>query len=550
MNDNVLKFAFTVLVTYRLSVDWLPPALAGLAIGAVFILPFLLFSATAGQLADLLDKARVMRMVKNLELAIMALAAWGLWQGWIALLLGCIFLMGLHSTVFGPVKYAYLPQHLGERELTGGNGLVEMGTFVAILLGNVLGGVLAGLPEGSVPSSVQAVGLAGLLLAALGRWAVQGVPPSPPDAPGLRLNFNPFSETWRNLQLARQQPTVFRTLLGISWLWFFGAVFLSQFPAYAKEVLHGDEHVASLLLVVFSVGVGTGSLLCERLSRHHVEIGLVPLGALGMTVFAGALAWTSGLEPAATRWGLGDFLAQPGHWPLLAELYLLSLSAGLFSVPMYALVQWRSPPSHRARIIAANNILNALYMIASALIVGALRSAGLGIPGVFGLLALANVAAAGALFTLEPAYAQRCRAWLGRSASRPKIGDSPSASTRTHRVRHHPATTPHRRARRHRLLRWPGHQRRRALDALQGRRALRLHRQPGPARRERLRGNPRKAKAYGADIARLIDCRAQLVAEGIAAIQSGAFHISTGGATYFNTTPLGRAVTGTMLVAR
>ena len=165
MNDNVLKFAFTVLVTYRLSVDWLPPALAGLAIGAVFILPFLLFSATAGQLADLLDKARVMRMVKNLELAIMALAAWGLWQGWIALLLGCIFLMGLHSTVFGPVKYAYLPQHLGERELTGGNGLVEMGTFVAILLGNVLGGVLAGLPEGSMPSSVQAVGLAGLLLA-------------------------------------------------------------------------------------------------------------------------------------------------------------------------------------------------------------------------------------------------------------------------------------------------------------------------------------------------------------------------------------------------
>jgi uncharacterized membrane protein YciS (DUF1049 family) len=420
MNDNVLKFAFTVLVTYRLSVDWLPPALAGLAIGAVFILPFLLFSATAGQLADLLDKARVMRMVKNLELAIMALAAWGLWQGWIALLLGCIFLMGLHSTVFGPVKYAYLPQHLGERELTGGNGLVEMGTFVAILLGNVLGGVLAGLPEGSVPSSVQAVGLAGLLLAALGRGAVQGVPPSPPDAPGLRLNFNPFSETWRNLQLARQQPTVFRTLLGISWLWFFGAVFLSQFPAYAKEVLHGDEHVASLLLVVFSVGVGTGSLLCERLSRHHVEIGLVPLGALGMTVFAGALAWTSGLEPAtATRWGLGDFLAQPGHWPLLAELYLLSLSAGLFSVPMYALVQWRSPPSHRARIIAANNILNALYMIASALIVGALRSAGLGIPGVFGLLALANVAAAGALFTLEPAYAQRCRAWLGRSGSKP-----------------------------------------------------------------------------------------------------------------------------------
>ncbi|MCA6218289.1 MFS transporter [Ideonella sp. B7] len=413
MNDNVLKFAFTVLVTYRVAVDWLPPALAGLAIGAVFILPFLLFSATAGQLADRLDKARVMRMVKNLELAIMALAAWGLWQGWIALLLGCIFLMGLHSTVFGPVKYAYLPQHLDERELTGGNGLVEMGTFVAILLGNVLGGVLASLPEGSVPSSAQAVALAGLALAALGRWAVQHVPTSPPDEAGLRLNWNPFSETWRNLRLAHQQPTVFRALLGISWLWFFGAVFLAQFPAYAKDVLHGDEQVASLLLVVFSVGVGTGSLLCERLSHRHVEIGLVPLGALGMALFAALLAWASAHAPLpALRWGLADFLAQPRHDLLLVLLFGLSLSAGLYSVPLYALVQWRAPATHRARIIAANNILNALYMIASALIVGALRSAGATIPQVFGLLALASVAVTLALFLREPDYLRHTGRWL------------------------------------------------------------------------------------------------------------------------------------------
>jgi 1-acyl-sn-glycerol-3-phosphate acyltransferase len=411
-NDNVFKFAFTVLVTYRLQVSWLPPALAGLVIGAVFILPFLLFSATAGQLADKYDKARMAQGVKTLELVIMGLGAVGLWTGAVPLLLACIFLLGLHSTVFGPVKFAYLPQHLNDAELTGGNGMVEMGTFVAILLGNVTGGVLIALPEGSLLSGPQAVAVASCALAGLGWLAARFIPATPATAPGLKVNWNPVSETLANLKLAHAKPAVFRSLLGISWMWFFGAVFLSQFPAFAKDVLHGDEHVASLLLVVFSLGVGIGSLLCEMLSRRHVEIGLVPLGAIGMSVFAADLWLASSDLPASALLGVGDFLSAPGRWRVLFDLFALSLSAGLYSVPMYALIQLRSPASHRARIIAANNILNAIFMIASSLIVGALLAAGFSIPQVFGLLALLNAVVAGYIFVLVPEYLLRFIAWV------------------------------------------------------------------------------------------------------------------------------------------
>lgn len=418
-NDNVFKFAFTVLVTYQLQVGWLPAQMAGLVIGGVFIAPFLLFSATSGQLADKYDKATLTRWVKNLELAIMVVAAAGLATGQVALLLGCIFLLGLHSTLFGPVKYAYLPQHLNEQELTGGNGMIEMGTFVAILLGNLAGGLLVSLPPDAALPGPQAVAAVCLGLALLGRAVAQAVPPTPATAPGLRVNWNPVTETWRNLMLARERLAVFRSLLGISWMWFFGAVFLSQFPSFAKDVLHGNEQVASLLLVVFSVGIATGSLLCETLSRRHVEIGLVPLGAIGMTLFAAdlylatrGLGTSSSLAGAATLHGVGSFLQQPAHWRVLADLYALSVSAGLYSVPMYALIQLRSPPSHRARIIAANNILNALFMIASSLIVGALLSAGVGIPQVFGLLALANLVVGAYIFLIVPEYLLRFVAWV------------------------------------------------------------------------------------------------------------------------------------------
>ena len=407
-NDNLFKFAFTVMVTYQLSVGWLPPAMAGLVIGALFILPFLLFSATSGQLTDKIEKTRMIRFVKNLEIGIMLLAAWGFMSANVPVLLGCTFLMGLHSTLFGPVKFAYLPQVLSERELTGGNGMVEMGTFVAILMGNVVGGLLVAVPQ--VGPTYVAVACVALALA--GRLVAQGVPPAPATDPGLVINWNPVTETWRNLKLAHGNIVVFRSLLGISWMWFFGAVFLSQFPSFAKEVLHGNEQVASLLLVVFSIGIGTGSLLCEVLSRRHVEIGLVPLGAIGMSVFAIDLYFASSSLPPAEVMGLGAFVAQPQHWRVMADLALLSLFAGLYSVPMYALIQMRSQPTHRARIIAANNILNALFIIASSLIAGAMLAAGFSVPQIFLFTGLANAVVAFYIFLVVPEYLLRFVAWM------------------------------------------------------------------------------------------------------------------------------------------
>ncbi len=407
-NDNLFKFAFTVLVTYQLQLDWLQPALAGLVIGALFIFPYLIFSATSGQLADKYPKEVLIRFVKSLEIAIMAVAGLGFITHNVPLLLGCVFLMGLHSTLFGPVKFAYLPQHLNERELTGGNGMVEMGTFVAILLGQVAGGLLIAIPQ--TGATLVAAGCVGVAL--LGRAVAQAVPVSPATDPALKINWNPITETWRNLKLAHGNVVVFRSLLGISWMWFFGAVFLSMFPAFARDVLHGNEQVASLLLVVFSIGIGTGALLCEVLSRRHVEIGLVPLGAIGMSVFAVDLYFAArGLPPSAGL-TLSQFVSMPAHWRVMADLALLSLFAGIYSVPMYALIQMRSQPTHRARIIAANNILNALFMIVSSVLVGLLLKAGFSIPQVFLAVGLLNAVVALYIFLLVPEYLLRFIAFV------------------------------------------------------------------------------------------------------------------------------------------
>jgi 1-acyl-sn-glycerol-3-phosphate acyltransferase len=382
--------------------------MAGLVIGALFILPFLLFSATAGQLTDKYDKTLMIRFVKNLEIAIMLIAAYGFIRDNVPVLLLCTFLMGVHSTLFGPVKFALLPQVLNERELTGGNGMVEMGTFVAILMGNVVGGLLVAIPT----IGHETVAVACLVMAVVGRLGAGYIPKAPATDPDLQINWNPISETMRNLKLAHGNLVVFRSLLGISWMWFFGAVFLSQFPSLAKEVLHGNEQVASLLLVVFSIGIGTGSLLCEMLSKRHVEIGLVPMGAIGMSVFAVDLYFATRGLPSSDIMGLSAFLSQPAHWRVMADLALLSLFAGLYSVPMYALIQLRSQPTHRARIIAANNILNALFMIGSSVIAGALLKSGFTIPQIFLFTGLANAVVAFYIFMLVPEYLLRFVAWV------------------------------------------------------------------------------------------------------------------------------------------
>lgn len=407
-NDNLFKFAFTVMVTYQLSVSWLPVSLAGLVIGALFILPFLLFSATSGQLADRYDHAALMRWVKNLEIGIMALGALGFVMQQVPVLLLCTFLMGLHSTLFGPVKFAYLPQVLEEHELTGGNGMVEMGTFVAILLGNVAGGLLVAMPEIGHGS----VAIACLSVAVLGRLASARIPSIKAANPALKINWNPITETLFNLRLAKANRSVFVTLIGISWMWFFGAIFLSQFPSFAKEVLHGDAQVASLLLVLFSVGIGAGSLGCESLSRGRVEMGLSPLGAIGMTLFAVDLYAATAHLPASELMGIHTFVTQPEHWRIMADLLLLSLFAGIYSVPMYALIQQRSHTGECARIIAANNIINALFMIASSLIAGVMLGAGLTIPEVIFWTGVANAGVTMAVFVAEPSYLHRFSAWL------------------------------------------------------------------------------------------------------------------------------------------
>ena len=409
-NDNLFKFAFTVMVTFgATSASGLAPALVVQLIAALFILPFLLFSATSGQLADKFDKARLIRFVKNLEIAIMAIALYGFTAKSVPVLLLCTFLLGVHSTLFGPVKYAYLPQQLDERELTGGNGMVEMGTFVAILLGNVVGGLLIAVPE----VGAGYVAWSCLALALLGRVSAQFVPSAPATDAALQINWNPVTETWCNLKLAHGSIVVFRSLLGISWMWFFGAVFLTQFPAFAKDVLGGNEQVASLLLVVFSIGIATGSLLCETLSRRHVEIGLVPFGAFGMSLFAIDLWFASrGLVHGEGTLTLGRFLAQPAHWRVMADLALLALFAGLYSVPMYALIQMRAQPSHRSRIIAANNILNALFMIASAAMAALLLKAGVTVPQLFLITGLLNLLVAGYIFLVVPEYLLRFIAWI------------------------------------------------------------------------------------------------------------------------------------------
>jgi len=408
-NDNVFKFAFTVLATYS-AAEWggMDPKSAGAVIGGIFILPFVLFSATAGQLADKYEKAALVRLVKNLEIAIMlGIAAGFVWKI-VALLLAGVFLMGLHSTLFGPVKYAYLPQHLREDELVGGNGMVEMGTFVAILLGTIVGGALVGVPE-SGPAWVAA---ASVTLAVIGRVAAGYVPHSPAPDPELRINWNPVTETLANLGHARSNRSVFLSLLGISWLWFFGSIFLTTFTGFAKETLGGDQGVVTLLLAVFSIGIGVGSLLCERLSGHKVEIGLVPFGSIGMTVFAVDLWLASRTMVPQELVGLASFLADHANWRVMADLFLLAMFAGFYSVPLYALIQSRCEPSRRARIIAANNILNALFMVVASLMAAALLHAGLTLPQLYLVVGILNAAVAIYIYTLVPEFLMRFIVWI------------------------------------------------------------------------------------------------------------------------------------------
>ncbi len=406
-NDNVFKNALVVLLTFQ-AASWTSMTigtLANLAAG-IFILPFFLFSATAGQLADKFDKAKLARLVKVLEMGIMAVAGVGFSLHSFWLLMAALFLLGCHSTLFGPVKYAILPQHLAEDELVGGNALIEAGTFISILLGTLAGGLLAGTI--SQPIWIAA---GSFFIALAGYLSSRCIPAAPPPAPDLHINPNPFTETWRNIQFARENRTVFLSILGISWFWLYGAIFLAQFPAYAKNVLGGNEMAVTLLLAVFTLGIGVGSLLCERLSGKQVEIGLVPFGSIGLTIFGLDLAFASP-DSAAASAGVLSLVAQPWMWRVLFDLLLIGMFGGFFIVPLYTLVQLRSAAAHRARIIAANNIVNALFMVLGSLAAVLLLGKGVSIPGLFAICALWNGLVALYIYLLVPEFLLRFAAWL------------------------------------------------------------------------------------------------------------------------------------------
>jgi hypothetical protein len=409
-NDNVYKNALIILIAYQAAGQGLGESntLINLSAG-LFILPFFLFSATAGQLADKYEKSRFIRWVKVMEIAIMSGAVVAFHFGCIPALIGLLFLMGMQSSVFGPVKYGILPQHLRDEELVGGNGMVEMGTFLAILLGTLTGGVLIGIPvNGAALVSVTII-----TLACLGWLSSLGIPTAAAVAPDLRINWNPFTETWRNINFARRHRTVFLSILGISWFWMLGATYLAQLPNFTRVNLGGNEQVVTLLLTLFSLGIGAGSLLCERLSGRQVELGLVPFGSIGLTVFGLDLFLAIPGSPATgVALDAAGFLRSSGHGRVLFDILLLGLFGGFYIVPLYALVQQRSEPSHRSRVIAANNILNALFMVVSAVMAILLLNAGLSIPQLFLVIALMNAVVALYIFWLVPEFLMRFIVWL------------------------------------------------------------------------------------------------------------------------------------------
>lgn len=406
-NDNLLKNVLVVLATYQTArYTRLDPKLLVNLAGGLFILPFVLFSGVAGQLADRFDKAAVLKIVKAAEVLIMGLAAAGFLAHDLSLLLASLFLMGVHSTFFAPAKYGLLPQVLRPAELVGGNALVEMGTFLAILFGTLGAGLLAGrADEGIIAAALLGV-------AALGFLVSLAIPRLPAVAPALHIDWNPWSASWENISAARRSRSVFLSLLGLSWFWFYGAVILAQLPVYCRFVINGDEQVVSLMLVVFAAAVGCGSLLCERLSGKKVEIGLVPFGSIGLTLFAIDLTLASPRFPAAHVLTAREFLSQPHALRILADLFGIGLFGGFFVVPLYAVVQQRAPPAALSRVIAANSILNALFIVVAALFAAAVLARGASVPQLLLITALLNAGVAVYIYSLVPEFLLRFIAWL------------------------------------------------------------------------------------------------------------------------------------------
>ena len=408
-NDNIFKQSLILAILFKLTVSADRDLLVNLC-ALLFILPFFLFSALGGQFGEKFDKDSLIRKIKFAEILIMLAGAAGVLLDNLPLMLAVLFAMGTQSALFGPVKYSILPQHLQEDELVGGNALVEMGTFLAILAGTIGAGIM-------MASSAYASIVAGsvVCVAVLGYLASRKIPSAAAALPSLQLDWNILRQSWRTMKLGLgQRPSVSRSLVGNSWFWFLGAVYLTQIPAYSKEWLYGDESVVTLILTVFSVGIALGSMLCERMSGHKVEIGLVPFGSIGLTLFGVLLWWHSGGFPQGVQ--PHDWLAVLGHaqaWWILGSILGIGLFGGFYIVPLYALIQSRTAENERARVIAANNILNALFMVVSAIVsILFLSVAELSIPQLFLVISLMNIAVNSYIFKIVPEFTMRFLIWL------------------------------------------------------------------------------------------------------------------------------------------
>ncbi|MFD2230037.1 MFS transporter [Alkalimarinus sediminis] len=408
-NDNIFKNTLMLLIAFSATraLGLESNVVMNLAAG-LFILPFFLFSSIAGQVADKYEKSSIIRRVKLAEIFIMLLAAASFVTESYSLLLLLLFVMGTQSTFFGPVKYAILPQHLSDDELVGGNALVEMGTFVAILLGTIGAGLLMGVEDTKELTAVAVVAIA-----IAGYLASRKIPKAEPADPSMKLDFNIVRMTGKVLKYAREDRAVYLSIMAISWFWFLGASYLTQFPNFAKTVLQGDSSVVTMLLALFSIGIGVGSMLCERLSGHKVEIGIVPIGSLGLTLFGIDLYASIPSYDVDQPLTWLQFIAHPESVRVLIDLAGIGIFGGFFIVPLYAYIQKNSRPERRAQIIAANNIMNALFMVGSAIagivLLGVLE---LSIPQFFLVIALMNLVIAIYVYTQVPEFAFRFVVWI------------------------------------------------------------------------------------------------------------------------------------------
>ena len=408
-NDNVFKNGLAAMLVFSsaqmagLNTDQIVNLSA-----MVFILPFFLFSAMFGQFADKYEKSVQIRRIKLFEVFIMLAATLGFWLNSLPLLLCVLFMLGFQSTMFGPIKYGIIPQVLDRSELVGGNALVEMGTFVAILAGTIAGPLLMGI-ESDWPVWISGTALA---IAVVGYLASLRIPEAPAVAPDLKINWNFVTETIRNFEFIRGHRVLLNSVLGISWFWFFGATFLVQIPSVSENVLGGDERLMSTLLAMFIIGISTGSLLCERLSGRQVEIGLVPFGSIGLTLFGIDMYFASTAQTVAYS-GLFNFFTVGANWRIVFDLVMIGIFSGFYIVPLYALVQQHTEPAHRSRVIAGNNILNAFFMVISAATAMILLGrVGFSIPELFLFTAILNMVVTLYIFSIVPEFLMRFLIWL------------------------------------------------------------------------------------------------------------------------------------------